>query len=234
MTTLQFLGAAGTVTGSKYLLETGGYRALVDCGLFQGLKELRLRNWTPLPINPASVNSVLLTHAHIDHSGYLPRLVRDGFDGTVYATRATKALLEILLPDSARLQEEDAAYANRHHYSKHKPALPLYTEKDAHAALKQIEGVDYDEDVRLGKHLHARFVTAGHILGSSFISVELTEPNCAPIKVLFSGDIGRYDEPILNDPAPVDEADYLLVESTYGDRLHERADPKDRDRKSVV
>ena len=220
MTTLQFLGAAGTVTGSKYLLETGGYRLLVDCGLFQGLKELRLRNWTPLPIHPASVNSVLLTHAHIDHSGYLPRFVRDGFDGTVYATRATKALLEILLPDSARLQEEDAAYANRHHYSKHKPALPLYTEKDARAALKLVEGVDYGEDVRLGKHLRARFITAGHILGSSFISVELSEPNRAPIKVLFSGDIGRYDEPILNDPAPVDEADYLLVESTYGDRVH--------------
>ncbi|HMY73310.1 MAG TPA: MBL fold metallo-hydrolase, partial [Blastocatellia bacterium] len=159
MTTLQFLGAAGTVTGSKYLLETGGYRLLVDCGLFQGLKELRLRNWTPLPIHPASVNSVLLTHAHIDHSGYLPRFVRDGFDGTVYATRATKALLEILLPDSARLQEEDAAYANRHHYSKHKPALPLYTEKDARAALKLVEGVDYGEDVRLGKHLRARFIT---------------------------------------------------------------------------
>lgn len=228
MATLQFLGAAGTVTGSKYLLEARGIRLLVDCGMFQGLKELRLRNWAPLPINPAAINWLLLTHAHIDHSGYLPRFVRDGFDGKIYATAATAALLDILLPDSARLQEEDAAYANRHHYSKHKPALPLYTEKDARAALKQVQGVAYNEDVHLGKFITARFIPAGHILGSSFVSVEIAEPGRAPVKVLFSGDIGRYDEPILNDPAPVDEADYLLIESTYGDRLHERTNPKDR------
>jgi metallo-beta-lactamase family protein len=228
MTTLQFLGATGTVTGSKYLLETGGNRMMIDCGLFQGLKELRLRNWAPLPINPAAINWLLLTHAHIDHSGYVPRFVRDGFNGTIYATAATAALLDILLPDSARLQEEDASYANRRNYSKHKPALPLYTEKDARAALKQVQGVAYNEDVRLGKFITARFLPAGHILGSSFVSVEIAELGRAPIKVLFSGDIGRYNEPILNDPAPVEEADYLLVESTYGDRLHEQTNPKER------
>lgn len=228
MTTLQFLGGTGTVTGSKYVLEVGGNRLMIDCGLFQGLKELRLRNWARLPINPASINSVLLTHAHIDHSGYLPRFVRDGFTGPIYATAATAALLDILLPDSARLQEEDAAYANRKSFSKHKPALPLYTEADARAALKQVRGVTYNEDVRLGKLINARFIPAGHILGSSFVAVEITEPGRAPIKVLFSGDIGRYDEPILNDPSPVAEADYLLIESTYGDRLHEQANPKEQ------
>jgi metallo-beta-lactamase family protein len=228
MTTLQFLGGTGTVTGSKFLLETGGDRVMIDCGLFQGLKELRLRNWAPLPINPASVSSVLLTHAHIDHSGYLPRFVRDGFSGSIYATRGTSDLLDILLPDSARLQEEDAAYANRRAFSKHHPALPLYTEKDARAALKQVQSVAYNWEISLGKRLKARFISSGHILGSSFISVEITEPDRAPIKILFSGDVGRYDEPILNDPSSIADADYLLVESTYGDRLHEKTNPKER------
>lgn len=228
MATLQFLGAAGTVTGSKFLIDAGGSRALIDCGLFQGHKELRLRNWESLPLNPASITWVLLTHAHIDHSGYLPRLVRDGFKGPVYATRATADLLKILLPDSAKLQEEDAEYANRKGFSKHRPALPLYTEQDANAALKLIQRVSYQQDVRLNKFIAARFMPAGHILGSSFIEVQVTEPDRAPVKIVFSGDLGRYDEPILNDPAPETEADYLLIESTYGDRLHDPTSPKDR------
>lgn len=228
MTSLQFLGATGTVTGSKYLIEAGGSRALIDCGLFQGQKEMRLRNWQGLPVNPASITWVLLTHAHIDHSGYLPRLVRDGFTGPVYATTATADLLKILLPDSAKLQEEDADYANRKGFSKHRPALPLYTEQDANAAIKLIQRVSYEQDVRLNKYLAARFKPAGHILGSSFIEVEVTEPDRAPVKIVFSGDLGRYDEPILNDPAPETEADYLLIESTYGNRLHDHTSPKDR------
>jgi metallo-beta-lactamase family protein len=228
MPTLQFLGATETVTGSKYVLDTHGSRAMIDCGLFQGLKELRLRNWESLPLNPASITWVLLTHAHIDHSGYLPRLVRDGFIGRIYATTATADLLKILLPDSGRLQEEDAEYANRKGFAKHRPALPLYTEQDANAALKLIQRVSYEENVTLNKFISARFIPAGHILGSSFIEVQLTDPDHAPVKVVFSGDLGRYDEPILNDPAPENEADYLLVESTYGNRLHDRTSPKDR------
>lgn len=228
MANLQFLGASGTVTGSKFLLDVSGSRALIDCGLFQGLKELRLRNWDTLAVNPASITWVLLTHAHIDHTGYLPRLVRDGFKGPVYATSATADLLKLLLPDSARLQEEDAEYANRKGFSKHSPALPLYTEQDANAALKLVQKVSYEQDVRLNKFLAARFIPAGHILGSSFIEVQITEHDRDPLKVVFSGDLGRYDEPILNDPAPETEADYLLIESTYGDRLHDHTDPKDR------
>jgi metallo-beta-lactamase family protein len=228
MARLQFLGATGTVTGSKFVLEVGGNRAMIDCGLFQGFKELRERNWEPLPLNPASIGWTLVTHAHIDHTGYLPRLVRDGFTGPIYATKATADLLKILLPDSARLQEEDAEYANRKGFSKHKPAVPLYTERDAETALKQVRAVDYNQATRLSKFLTCRFIPAGHILGSSFVEMEITEPNGSPIKLLFSGDVGRYGEPILNDPAQVDEADYLLVESTYGNRLHDDANPKER------
>jgi len=228
MATLQFLGATGTVTGSKYVVETHGNRAIIDCGLFQGFKELRLRNWESLAVSPSSITWALLTHAHIDHSGYLPRLVRDGFKGPVYVTSATADLLKILLPDSGRLQEEEAEYANRKGFSKHHPALPLYTEQDAVAALKLVQKVSYDETVPLNKFLSARFIPAGHILGSSFIEIQLVEPDRAPVKIVFSGDLGRYDEPILNDPEPETEADYLLVESTYGNRLHDRTGPKDR------
>jgi len=228
MATLQFLGATGTVTGSKFVLEAGGSRAMIDCGLFQGLKALRQRNWETLPVNPASISWVLLTHAHIDHSGYLPRLVRDGFKGRVLATRATADLLKIMLPDSARLQEEDAEYANRKGFAKHRPALPLYTEADAAAALRLIRKVAYEETVKLNKSLVARFTSAGHILGSSFIEIQVNEAAHPPLKIIFSGDLGRYDEPILNDPSPANEADFLLVESTYGNRLHDKTDPKDR------
>lgn len=228
MTKLHFLGAAGTVTGSKYVLESDGYRVMIDCGLFQGLKALRLRNWEPLPLNPASINDVVLTHAHIDHTGYLPRLVRDGFKGTVYATKATSDLLTIMLPDSARLQEEEAEYANRKGFAKHHPALPLYTESDAKAALRLLTGVNYEEKIRLSKAVSVRFTQAGHILGSGCVKAEITPHEGDPFSILFSGDLGRYDEPILNDPAPVHETDYLLIESTYGNRTHENIDPKDR------
>lgn len=226
MAKLHFLGAAGTVTGSKFVLEANSSRVMIDCGLFQGLKELRLRNWEELPVNPASINWVVLTHGHIDHTGYLPRLVRDGFDGPVYATQGTEELVDLLLPDSARLQEEDAEYANKKHYSKHEPALPLYTEQDARVALRKVVGFPYNQEFQLGKHMSGRFISAGHILGSSFVSIEVKERNASPFTILFSGDLGRYDEPILNDPSPVYEADYLLVESTYGNRLHEDTDPK--------
>jgi len=228
MTTLQFLGASETVTGSKYILEIHGSRVMIDCGLFQGLKQLRLRNWETLPVNPASITWLLLTHAHIDHSGYLPRLVRDGFTGPVYASEGTIDLLKVLLPDSAKLQEEDAEYANRKGFSKHHPASPLYTERDAATALKHLHKVAYKEELRLNKFISARFVPAGHILGSAFIEVQVSEENQPPIKIVFSGDLGRYDEPILNDPEPESEADYLLIESTYGDRVHDHASPKDR------
>jgi metallo-beta-lactamase family protein len=228
MATLQFLGATETVTGSKYVIEVAGSRAMIDCGLFQGYKELRLRNWDALPVRPGSIGWVLLTHAHIDHTGYLPRLVRDGFTGPVYATTSSADLLDIMLPDSGRLQEEEAEYANRKGYSKHHPALPLYTEADARRALKQVVRVDYDREVELSKLLSVRFIPAGHILGSSFVAAEIRERDRDPIKVVFSGDIGRYDEPILNDPSPVEDADYLLVESTYGNRRHASEDPKDR------
>ena len=228
MANLQFLGATGTVTGSKFVLEIGGSRAMIDCGVFQGLKEMRERNWQPFPINPASIGWVILTHAHIDHSGYLPRLVRDGFTGPVYTTNATADLLDILLPDSGKIQEEDADYANRKGFSKHNPAVPLYTEQDARIALKQVQSSSYNKEVRLSKFLSFRLIPAGHILGSSFVSAEITERDHDPIRILFSGDVGRYGEPILNDPSQVDEADYLLVESTYGNRLHEKTNPKER------
>ncbi len=215
------------MTGSKFVLEAAGTRVMIDCGLFQGLKELRLRNWQPLPINAASISRVLLTHAHIDHTGYLPRLVREGFTGPVHATTATADLLKIMLPDSGRIQEEDAEYANRKGFSKHSPTLPLYTEQDGNAALKHLSPSKYGAAVQLSKSMTARFISAGHILGSSFVAVDITEKGSGPLKVLFSGDLGRYDEPILNDPSQVDEADYLLVESTYGDRLHNPSDPKE-------
>jgi metallo-beta-lactamase family protein len=228
MATLQFLGATQTVTGSKYVLEVGGSRAIIDCGLFQGFKELRQRNWEPLPVKPASLSWALLTHAHIDHTGYLPRLVKDGFTGPVFATKGTADLLKIMLPDSGRLQEEDAEYANRKGYTKHQPALPLYTEEDAYRALKQVRPVAYEEEVHLSKFLSARFFSVGHILGSSFIKFAVSEPHHDPFTIIFSGDVGRYDEPILNDPSVADEADYLLVESTYGNRSHDHENTKDR------
>lgn len=228
MANIQFLGAARTVTGSKHLIEVGGYRVMVDCGLFQGLKHLRLRNWEPFPLDPASINSVILTHAHIDHTGYLPKLVRDGFGGTVYGTPATVELSRIMLPDSARLQEEDAEYANKSGSSKHKPALPLYSEKDANNACRLLQSVNYHKRIQLTKKLSFEFVTAGHILGSSFVLFDIECSDGATRRVVMTGDLGRYNEPIIHDPSPVEDADYIVVESTYGDREHTDFDVKAR------
>ena len=217
---LTFLGATGTVTGSKYLLNTGSYRVLVDCGLFQGLKQLRLKNWANLPINPKDVDAVVLTHAHIDHTGYLPLFVKNGFCGKVYCTEATRDLCKILLPDSAHLQEEEAEYANRRGFSKHHPALPLYTKADAFKALEMLVPVPFDQDVNINDDLTLRFYPNGHILGSAFVRIHNKKTS-----VLFSGDIGRSNNILMKPPVQVKQADYLLLESTYGNRLHERDDP---------
>jgi metallo-beta-lactamase family protein len=219
---LTFLGGVETVTGSKYLLETGKQRILVDCGLFQGFKQLRLRNWAPFPVDPKSIDMVVLTHAHLDHTGYLPRLIKQGFTGPVICTEATRDLCAILLPDSGHLQEKDAEFANRHGFSKHRPALPLYTQKDAEAALDSFRPIDFNERRSLAQDIQARFVPAGHILGAAI--VELT---VAGTKIVFSGDLGRPNSPTMLDPTVVEGADYLLVESTYGNRKHDLRDPED-------
>jgi metallo-beta-lactamase family protein len=218
---IRFLGATETVTGSRTLVEGGGATLLVDCGLFQGLKKLRLRNWAPFPVAPSQIDAVLLTHAHIDHSGYLPALVRNGFSGPIYCTEATAELCRILLPDAAHLQEEEAAYANRRGYSKHKPALPLYTAADAEAALSLLEPIAFNSDVELPGGFRARWGRAGHILGAAWIHLrEGDGPS-----VLFSGDLGRPNQPVIPAPAPPEEADVVILESTYGDRKHEGLDP---------
>ena len=230
MERLSFWGGVGTVTGSKYLIETDHAKVLVDCGIFQGLKELRERNWQAPPFDPRSLDAVLITHAHIDHTGYLPRLVRQGFAGPVYCSRGTADLLKILLPDAGRLQEEEADYRNRHKLTKHKPALPLYTEKDAFAALMLIQPLKNNaEPAGVAKGVQASFSTSGHILGSSLVLCELGREGNGngSVRVLFSGDLGHYNQPIIRDPLPPPDCDYLLVESTYGDRLHDPEDPKD-------
>ena len=229
MASIEFWGGVGTVTGSKYLVESGSGRVLVDCGLFQGLKELRERNWQDPPFDPRTLNAVLITHAHIDHTGYLPRLVKQGFHGPVYCSRGTADLLKILLPDSGRLQEEDADFRNRHNLTKHKPALPLYTEKDAFASLDLLQPVaNTGETFAAAPGINAGFRVAGHILGSSLVLLELAHAgqDGRGRRVLFSGDLGHYDQPIIRDPVAPPPCDYLLVESTYGDRLHDPEDPK--------
>jgi metallo-beta-lactamase family protein len=217
---LSLLGGAGTVTGSKYLVENGERRVLIDCGLFQGFKALRLKNWAPLPIDPRSIDAVVLTHAHLDHSGYLPLLVKHGFAGPVFCSGATADLCAILLPDSGHLQEKDAEFANRHGFSKHKPALPLYTEEDARTALTSLTSVPFDEERTLPGGAVIRLRRAGHILGAASIEFDWIET-----RIVFSGDLGRYDDATMVDPTPVECADYLLVESTYGNRRHDKGDP---------
>ena len=229
MATLTFWGGVGTVTGSKFLVETEKAKVLVDCGMFQGLKELRERNWQDPPFNPRSLNAILITHAHIDHTGFLPRLVRQGFRGPVYCSKGTADLLKILLPDAGRLQEEDADYRNRHNLTKHKPALPLYTEQDANETLELIRPVaNNGEQIQVASGMKASFRVAGHILGSSLVLLELDHAgaNGEGRRILFSGDLGHYDQPIIKDPVAPPACDYLLVESTYGDRLHDPEDPK--------
>jgi metallo-beta-lactamase family protein len=223
MASITFYGAAGTVTGSRFLLEHEGSRVLVDCGLFQGRKDLRERNWAPWPFDPKTVDAVVLTHAHIDHTGGLPRFVREGYRGPVYATGGTKDLCGILLPDSARIQEEEAHYANKRGYSKHHPALPLYEEQDAFAALRLFETFGYEKTRQVAKGISVRFNRAGHILGSAICTFELVGSNQ---RVVFTGDLGRYNAPILRDPEAITTATTLIAESTYGDREHGQTDPE--------
>ena len=218
--TLHSLGGAGTVTGSRHLIEHDGRRIMVDCGLFQGYKPLRERNWKPFPVSPKSIDAIILTHAHLDHSGYLPKLVREGFKGPIFCSSASADLCGILLKDSAFIAEKDAFLANKHKYSKHAPALPLYTIKDAEAALKQLRPIAFHKEIELPGGGHAKLRRAGHILGAA-----TAELHWGGKTIVFSGDIGRYDDPFMLDPEPVAEADYVLVESTYGDRTHPKNDP---------
>ncbi len=237
MASIRFLGAAGTVTGSRYLVRHGSARVLVDAGLFQGPKELRLRNRAPWPFAPADLSAVVLTHAHIDHIGALPLLVRDGFAGRAHCTAASRDLAALLLPDSGRLQEEEARFANRKGYSKHAPnALPLYTEEDAVAALRQLSPAAYGERREVAPGVSVRFHRAGHILGSAIVEMELAapRPGGAPFRILFSGDLGRYGAPILPDPSRGLPADVLLVESTYGGKRHDEASPREALRDEVL
>ena len=249
MAKITFYGGVGTVTGSKYLLEHNGRKILVDCGLFQGLKEIRERNWQDPPFDPREIDAVIITHAHIDHTGWLPRLVKLGFNGQITTSRATGDLLKILLPDSARLQEEEADYRNRHDLTSHSPALPMYDENDARATLQLLRTVPNDgQPYDICEGIKASFLVAGHIMGASLVLVEMSEPPAVAggltqpinnsedlnadlqppataggsdtIRFLFSGDLGHYDQPIVNDPAAPPDCDYLMCESTYGDRLH--------------
>lgn len=220
---LKFLGATQTVTGSKYLVESNGYRVLVDCGLFQGLKKLRLRNWEEFPVKPESINAVVLTHAHLDHSGYLPILKKRGFNGAIYCTSGTKDLCKILLPDAGKLQEEEATYANRKGFSKHTPALPLFTKEDSESVLENFKAVEFNKEINLNEDLKISFSPSGHILGSAFVTLKGEGKS-----VVFSGDLGRSEDLIIRPPVAIKEADYLLIESTYGDRLHSSESPVDR------
>lgn len=220
MAKLTFYGATETVTGSRFLLEIKDLKLLIDCGLFQGSKENRLRNWEPFPVPPSEINAVLLTHAHIDHIGYLPRLCKDGFTGPIICTHPTADLSKILLRDSAHLQEEDAEWANKKGYSKHDPALPLFTVDDAEACMGQFSSFHYGDEIFLNGDIRIKFRDSGHILGSSFIDIKVSHGDQDSRKILFTGDLGRPSRDILREPVQVYNIDYLIIESTYGDRLH--------------
>lgn len=219
MLTLTSLGGAGTVTGSKHLLTNGDKRILIDCGLFQGLKNLRELNWEPLAVAPSRIDAVVLTHAHLDHSGFLPKLIRDGFRGRIFATEATRDVAELILLDSGHINEKDAEYANRKGFTKHKPALPLYGVRDAERALEFFSVVPFGEPTQLPGGANLNFRYAGHILGAATADIEW-----GGRRIAFSGDLGRYDDPMMHDPQPISEADYIVIESTYGNRFHEAAD----------
>lgn len=216
---IHFLGAAGTVTGSKYLIEVLGKKIMVDCGLFQGLKKLRNLNWDTFPVNVSEIDAVLLTHAHLDHTGYLPRLVKSGFKGKIYGTAPTLDIAEIILRDSAKIQEEEAAHANKYEYSKHKPAKPLYNLKDVDRTLSRFEEVQLDQWLPFFEGIKVRYQYNGHILGATFI-----EMDAAGKRLVFSGDIGREEDYLLFSPKRPERADFLFIESTYGDRLHSEGD----------
>ena len=217
---LQFIGATGTVTGSKFLLSVDKGNYLVDCGLFQGLKKLRRMNWETLPIEPSDITSVVLSHAHVDHSGYIPLMVKRGFKGVVFATHATRSLCQILLPDAGYLQEEDAEYANKHEFSRHRPALPLFTEKDARESLASFKSIAWDTKVPLSRNVSFQFLEAGHIIGASLVQF-----NCSGRIVTFSSDLGRQSTLTMNPPKEIRKSDYLVLESTYGNAFHPKNDP---------
>jgi metallo-beta-lactamase family protein len=226
---LSTLGGVRTVTGSRFLIEAGERRVLVDCGLFQGLRELRDRNWADFPIPPRRIDAIVITHAHLDHCGYLPRLVKAGFSGPVFVTYDTGKLMSVVLPDSGRLLEEEARFANRAGYSKHRPALALYTEDDAWRALDLLRPVAFHDIVEVTPGVSVRFEIAGHILGSSMVRLTLNSGfGVDPVEVLCSGDLGRRDHPLLAPPAAIGHPDWVLIESTYGDRIHQSADAVDR------
>lgn len=221
---IKFLGATRTVTGSRYLVKAGDFSFLFDCGLFQGLKELRLRNWDTFPVDAGAIQAVVISHAHIDHSGYLPRLVREGFRGTIYCTPPTAELLEIMLLDSAKLQEEEAAFAKRKGYSRHTNPLPLYTSEDAEKVFPLIRTVGYNESIRIHDSVSIRYLDAGHLLGSAITEV-LINGDTQTKKIVFSGDLGRQHDAMLHPPAVVEETDILVIESTYGNKDNPAADP---------
>jgi metallo-beta-lactamase family protein len=220
---IKFLGAAKSVTGSKHLLEIDKKKVLVDCGMFQGQKELRLRNWDKLPIDPQEIDLVVITHAHIDHTGYLPRLVKDGFSGKIICTAATEDLMQIMLLDAAKLQEEEALFAFKHGYSKHSKPEPLFNTDDARLVMQLVEGHPFKKEIPILPNVSITFHNAGHILGAAIVEMKL-KGTSQEKKIVFSGDLGRYNDPIMYDPAVVDEADVLLTESTYGDRLNPMTD----------
>jgi len=222
---VKFLGGAGTVTGSKYLLEIDEYRLLVDCGLFQGLKQLRLRNREPLPINPAEIDAVVLTHAHLDHCGYLPKLFKEGFDGPVYCTVPTVELVKLILRDSAKLQEEEAEFARKKGYSKHSNPQPLYEQKDVEAVIPRLQGHSYHEQVKINDSIECSFFNAGHILGASIVKLTI-KGNSQTKTIVFSGDLGRTADPILYPPEGPGQTDILFIESTYGSRKHNEVTPE--------
>jgi len=216
---LKFLGAAQSVTGSKYLLELDKEKILIDCGLFQGQKELRLRNWASLPVDPSTIGTVILTHAHIDHIGYLPRLVKDGFRGRIICTHATKDLMYIMLRDAAKLQEEEANFAHKKGYSKHSKPEPLFTIEDAERVFKLVDSVRMEKEVKVIQNSSVTFYNAGHILGAAIVELKINT-NAQSKTIIFSGDLGRYNDPIMYDPKAITDADILLIESTYGDRIN--------------
>lgn len=220
---IKFLGAAQTVTGSRHLLDINGFQILIDCGLFQGLKELRLKNWESFPVDVQKIDALMLTHAHIDHTGYLPKLVQEGFQGPVYCTSATADLAKIMLLDAAKLQEEEAEWAKKQGYSKHNPPKPLYTVKDAEATFDLFQPYEFDEDIFINDHISIKFHNAGHILGAAWIEMHL-QGKYQRKTITFSGDVGRYQQPILRDPVSMNHTDILLVESTYGDRENVSSD----------
>lgn len=228
MPQLTFHGAAETVTGSKYLLDSGKSRVLIDCGLFQGLKDLRLKNWADLPFRASSVDAVVVTHAHLDHIGYLPRLVRQGFAGPIYCTKATAELAQIILLDAAKIQESDAEYANRKQISKHHPALPLFDVEDAQRAIKRLDTIALDRWFTPARSIECRYHDAGHLLGSTMVEVKVDEHGGRPLSILFSGDVGRYNAPLYHDPSPPPACDFLVCESTYGDREHPQVNVLDQ------